>query len=194
MLPQPQAPPRLAPCTAASSFMTHCSLCLPCLPACLQGPADRGHLLPGGLPVWHYRLLPHRLLPQLVHGPGRRTHPGWVGGWLAGHYCLLGVGCWEPGATGAGHVPLLLMGAARGYIKRGGGPLPLRPASAAFPLRPTALPLAPLPPTARPPVCPLPGRAAELGLVLSMFFNYGGTVDNMVAYGKEQDPTWNADE
>jgi hypothetical protein len=30
--------------------------------------------------------------------------------------------------------------------------------------------------------------------VLSMFFNYEGTVDNMVAYGKKQDPTWNADE
>lgn len=31
-------------------------------------------------------------------------------------------------------------------------------------------------------------RAAELGLTLSMFFNYGNTVDDLVKYEQENDP------
>ena len=36
--------------------------------------------------------------------------------------------------------------------------------------------------------------AAELGIVLSMFFNLDGTLNNMVAYNQAKDPSWDAAE
>ena len=99
-------------------------------------------------------------------------------------------GCWV--AAMCRPRTLLLMGCLL-VSNRGALHLP-QPAQPACPPHSTPLRTAPATshkPTRQPAPAP---PAAELGLVLSMFFNYGGTVDNMVAYGKKNDPTWDADE